>query len=624
MSELGLIQVDSKPAQGLTYIIGPKVLVATSDPVALPLRPEVSVMSDGAVPKVARSLPGLPPRLRRRVTLTFAAVILVTCAVAAALLLTNAQHEREHIRGDTLGTAIALSFGFDQEVAAGNALLKGLSSSPALKAGDAKGFYDQLKTTPIPDGSWLILQDLEGQVANTLQPFGARLPRHRDFPTYPDALNRVRERGWTVSGRVASLVKPGTTVIALSLRIDHDDGTMKGFITTALSQDRLGVILGGQGTPEGSTRGLYDRKLQPIVTTRGAEMSSRVPMPGALAARLATANGNETVEGVIEDFDERGVPVLVAYRSSGATNWTTMVAVPLSDVNAPVAGALRQMAGVAAFLLLAGGLATLFTARQVEQPLRSLSDQVTGANRKVRELSGQLLALQEEERQRIARELHDSTAQHLVAAHLGLSGLEADRQSPAGRKILAEVEGLLTEALKELRIFTYLLHPPNLAQDGLQATLRDFAEGFAGRTGLVARIRVPEEVDDLPAELQRAVLRVVQEALTNVHRHAGASLVSVNARITSGRLVARIRDNGHGITGALRPDGPIRMGVGMAGMRARLEQFGGSLRIRTGQGGTRVLAMVPVRRAVRAPLRGGRLRMPWQSVPAEADGRTLS
>jgi two-component system, NarL family, sensor kinase len=279
---------------------------------------------------------------------------------------------------------------------------------------------------------------------------------------------------------------------------------------------------------------------------------------------------------------------------------------------------------VAAFLLLAGGLATLFTARQVEQPLRSLSDQVTGANRKVRELSGQLLALQEEERQRIARELHDSTAQHLVAAHLGLSGLEADRQSPAGRKILAEVEGLLTEALKELRIFTYLLHPPNLAQDGLQATLRDFAEGFAGRTGLVARIRVPEEVDDLPAELQRAVLRVVQEALTNVHRHAGASLVSVNARITSGRLVARIRDNGHGITGALRPDGPIRMGVGMAGMRARLEQFGGSLRIRTGQGGTRVLAMVPVRRAVRAPLRGGRLRMPWQSVPAEADGRTLS
>jgi signal transduction histidine kinase len=236
-----------------------------------------------------------------------------------------------------------------------------------------------------------------------------------------------------------------------------------------------------------------------------------------------------------------------------------------------------------------------------------------------------LLTLQEEERQRIARELHDSTAQHLVAANLGLLGLEAEvRESPAGRKTLAEVERLLTEALRELRIFTYLLHPPNLAKDGLQATLRDFAEGFAGRTGLVARIRVPEEIDELPPELQRAVLRVVQEALTNVHRHADASHVSVVARIMSGRLIVRIRDNGHGMTGAVRPDGAIRMGVGMAGMRARLEQFGGSLRIRTSRGGTSILAMVPISGPGRARRRAGRLRMPWQSAHVEADGRTLS
>jgi signal transduction histidine kinase len=581
-------------------------------------------MNDGTVPMVARSLPGLPSRLRGRVVLAFAAVILVTCVVAAALLLTNALHERQHIRERVLEMAAALSFGFDQEVAAGNALLKGLSSSPALKSGDAKGFYDQLKTTPIPDGSWLILQDLEGQVANTLRPFGAALPRHRDFPTYPEAINRVRERGWTVSGRMASLAKPGTTIIALSLRINHDDGTMKGFITTVLAQDRLAAILGGQDAPVASTRGLYDRKLQPIVTTRGAETSSRIPMPSALAARLA-ANGGETVEGLIEDVDERGVPVLVAYRSSGATNWTTMVAVPLSDVNVPVAGVLRQMAGMAAFLVLAGGLAALFTARQVEQPLRTLSDQVTGATNRVNELSGQLLALQEEERQRIARELHDSTTQHLVAANLGLSALEPEvRHSPVGQEVLAEVETQLTEALRELRIFTYLLHPPNLEKDGLQATLRDFAEGFAGRTGLVARIRIPEEVDDLPPDLQRAILRVVQEALTNVHRHAGASHVSVDARIMSGRLVVRIRDNGNGMSAPARPDGPIRFGVGIAGMRARLEQFGGDLRIRTGGGGTVVVARVPVSGG-RPPLPGaGTLRMSWRSGPTGVDTEVLT
>ena len=189
---------------------------------------------------------------------------------------------------------------------------------------------------------------------------------------------------------------------------------------------------------------------------------------------------------------------------------------------------------------------------------------------------------------------------------------------------MAEVEGLLTEALRELRIFTYLLHPPNLAKDGLQATLRDFAEGFAGRTGLVARIRIPEEVDDLPPDLQRAILRVVQEALTNVHRHADASHVSVKARIMSGRLVVRIRDNGHGMAGPARPDGPIRLGVGIAGMRARLEQFGGSLRIRTGRGGTSVVAMVPVPGAGRASPRAGRLRMPWLSGRAKADGEAPS
>ncbi|MPR10519.1 histidine kinase [Microvirga tunisiensis] len=578
-------------------------------------------MSDGAVPKVARSLPGLPPRLRRRVALTFAAVILVTCVVAAALMLTNAWNERRVIREHALGTATALSFGFDQEVAAGNALLRGLSSSPALKSGDAKGFYDQLKATPIPDGSWLILSDLDGQLANTLRPFRAPLPRHRDFPT--DALNRVRERGWTVSGRMASLVKPGTTVIALSLRINHDDGTMKGYLTTILSQDRLGTILGGQAVPEGTTRGLYDRSLQPIVTTRGGETSSRIPVPNALVARLA-GNGS-AAEGLIVDTDERGVPVLVAYRSSGATNWTTVVAVPLSLVNAPVMGVLRQMAGMAAFLVLAGGLAALFTARQVEQPLRTLSDQVTGAKKQVSELSSQLLALQEEERQRIARELHDSTAQHLVAANLGLAGLEAEvRESPAGRKTLAEVGELLAEALRELRVFTYLLHPPNLAQDGLQATPRDFAEGFAGRMGLVARIRIPEEVDALSPELQRAILRVVQEALTNVHRHADASHVSVDARISSGRLIVRIRDNGHGMPGAARPDGPIRLGVGVAGMRARLEQFGGGLRIRTGRGGTCIVAMAPIRGADRTSPRAGPLRMPWQSGRAKADDEASS
>jgi two-component system, NarL family, sensor kinase len=581
-------------------------------------------MSNGTIPVVARSLTGMPPRLRRQIALIFMATIVAACVVAAALLLSRAAEERHAIEHRALEAAKALSFGFDQEVAAVNYLLKGLSKSPALLSGDVKAFYDQLKATPVPEGSWLVLSDLERQVANTLRPFGAPLPRHVDFPNYREALERIRDRRWAVSGRMLAPLK-GSIVVALSLRLDDADGRMSGHITTILAEARLGTILDDQTLPAGWVKGLYDRKLQPIVAERDGHKGSDLPVTAALATRLADAGPDSTITGAVEAMDDRGIPVLVTFRRSGATNWTSVVTVPLADLNAPVTAALWRMAGPASLLLLAGGIAAWFTARQVEQPLRTLSDQVTGAKKQVSELSSQLLALQEEERQRIARELHDSTAQHLVAANLGLAGLERTVvTTPASRSAFAEIESLLTEALRELRIFTYLLHPPNLAHDGLQATLRDFAEGFAGRTGLVARIRIPEEVDDLPPDLQRAILRVVQEALTNVHRHAGASRVSVIARIMSKRLIVRISDNGHGMVGSARPDGPIRFGVGVAGMRARLEQFGGTLRIRTGRGGTSILAMVPVRRTGRALPPAGRLRMPWQSARAEADGGTLS
>jgi signal transduction histidine kinase len=556
--------------------------------------------------------------------ITFAAIVLVACLVAAGLLLSRAANERQAIERHATTAAVALSFGFDQEVAAVNYLVKGLSRSPALLSGDTTAFYDQLKTTPVPEGSWLILNDMERQVINTLRPLGSPLPRHADFANFQEQIDRIRDRRWSVSGRMLGLVR-GAVVVALSLRLDDPDGRMRGYLTTILSDARLAAILGSQEVPTGWTKGVYDRKLQSIVTERDGRTGTDIPAPAALATRLADAGPDSMIEGTVEAVDEQGIPVLVAFRRSGATNWTAAVMVPLAAVNAPVRSVLWQMAGPVALLLLAGGVAVLFTARQVEQPLHALSDLATRATMRVNELSEQLLVLQEEERQRIARELHDSTAQHLVAANLGLAGLEGVvAQTPAARKAFAEIEGQLGEALRELRIFTYLLHPPNLATDGLQATLWDFAEGFAYRTGLIARIRIPDEVDAIAPDLQRTVLRVVQEALTNVHRHAGASHVSVDARIMVGRLVVRIRDNGRGMTGSTRSDGAIRLGVGIAGMRARLEQFGGDLRIRSGPGGTSVVAVVPVSLAGRALTQARRLLDPMLSGSARADGEASS
>jgi two-component system, NarL family, sensor kinase len=551
-------------------------------------------MTRGVAQTITEPHRGLLPRLRGRMILTFTVVIVAACTVAAVLLFVSAWKEKQAIESQAIAAAVGLSFDFDQEVAAVNYLLKGLSKSPALLSGDTRTFYDQLKATPVPEGSWLILNDLEKQMINTLRPFGSLLPRHTDFANAQDQLDRIRDRRWSVSGRMLGLVK-GDVVVALSLRLDGPDGEMSGHITTILSDKRLATILANQEVPAGWTKGVYDRKLHPIVTARDDRKRSDIPPPSAVVASLADAGPESTIQGTTKAVDEQGTPVFVAFRRSGATNWTTAVMVPLAVVNAPIRDVLWHLAGPAVLLLLAGGVAAIFTARRVEQPLHALYDLAAHATTRVNELSEQLLALQEEERQRIARELHDSTAQHLVAAHLGLAGLErVVEATPESRKAFSDVERLLAETLRELRIFTYLLHPPNLAKDGLQATLRDFAEGFAGRVGLVARTRIPEEIDELPPDLQRAILRVVQEALTNVHRHAGASHVSIIARFRSGQLVVRIRDNGRGMTGSVRPGEPIRFGVGIAGMRARLEQFGGALRIRTGPGGTSVVAVVPV------------------------------
>jgi two-component system, NarL family, sensor kinase len=175
--------------------------------------------------------------------------------------------------------------------------------------------------------------------------------------------------------------------------------------------------------------------------------------------------------------------------------------------------------------------------------------------------------------------------------------LRAD--APAGAKtldILDEIEGSLQEAAKELRAFTYLLHPPDLQREGLSATLGRYLEGFGTRTGLKITLKSSRSVDQLSLPLQQTLLRIVQEALTNVYRHASATCVSVNFRCVGKRLRLIIRDDGQGIEGTPgRQNGKaFRFGIGIPAMIARMEQFGGNLDIHSGPSGTAVHATVPV------------------------------
>ena len=216
-----------------------------------------------------------------------------------------------------------------------------------------------------------------------------------------------------------------------------------------------------------------------------------------------------------------------------------------------------------------------------------------------KELSDRLVNLQEEERQRIAQDLHDSTAQHLVAANLNLMNLRA-KVSLGSDEVNRwnEVEASMAEALKELRTFCYLMHPLGLDTDGLCSTLRRYIDGYANRSMLSAKLRSNPNVDTLPLHMQRSLFRIVQEALANVYRHACASHVSVDLRWIADRVHVIVTDNGRGADGE-QEEPSFRPGVGIYGIRARARQLGGDLKIRTGSHGTRIHVVALIERTRR-------------------------
>jgi PAS domain S-box-containing protein len=207
------------------------------------------------------------------------------------------------------------------------------------------------------------------------------------------------------------------------------------------------------------------------------------------------------------------------------------------------------------------------------------------------ELSERLINVQEEERQRISQELHDSTTQHLVAAGLHVATLRPKSGlTPDDIRRWDETEACLEEAQKEIRTFSYLMHPPALEADKLVAGMEQFVSGFSERTGIQVQMRLDTRLNELPFQMQRTVLRITQEALGNVHRHAGDCRARVDGRIMADKVHLIIADNGRG----LGTKNDANVGRGIRGMQDRTTRWQGQMRIRSGSKGTRVHAMWPV------------------------------
>jgi signal transduction histidine kinase len=207
----------------------------------------------------------------------------------------------------------------------------------------------------------------------------------------------------------------------------------------------------------------------------------------------------------------------------------------------------------------------------------------------------QLLSAQERERQRIAVELHDSTSQHLAVLGLGVTRLrQLVGKGHQTREVLDDMSKSLQEAVKEVRVLSYLMKPPGLERDGLQATLEAFVRGFGARSGLRIALRTDGPINDVGQDVSHAVYRVVQEAVSNVYHHAEARSVDIEVVRRSTRLRVRIADDGRGMPRPVRGEGDqVLLGVGIPGMRARIVQLGGRLNIRSDASGTVVSAVTP-------------------------------
>ncbi|MGB9198289.1 MAG: response regulator [Terriglobales bacterium] len=220
--------------------------------------------------------------------------------------------------------------------------------------------------------------------------------------------------------------------------------------------------------------------------------------------------------------------------------------------------------------------------------------QLETLNRELRRLSTRLMTAQDEERRRFARDLHDGLGQELAAAKIMLDGLLQPSASPDREKVICDASEIVDGAIQQVRSMSHLLHPPLLDEGGLFSALRWFLEGMTERTGIQTSLDLqPTEFPRLAPNLETALFRIVQEALTNVFRHSEARTARVTLVQKESSLLLTVRDDGKGIgeqTAQLRPGS---IGVGIGGMRERARELGGELRMINSHPGTIVEILIP-------------------------------
>ena len=239
----------------------------------------------------------------------------------------------------------------------------------------------------------------------------------------------------------------------------------------------------------------------------------------------------------------------------------------------------------------------------LERTVQQRTAELSTANDSLRELSGHLQQLRDEERRQIARELHDSVGQMLAALSMNLAKVrcQSNRLDPAAAMALSENAGIIEQINKEIRTISHLLHPPLLDVAGLASAVRWYVDGFSERSKIRVDMKIPSEFRRLSDQMEITIFRLVQECLTNIHRHSGSQTAIVAIREEDHSVVVEIKDAGRGIPlDKQREIRSERTGVGFRGMRERLRQLGGELDIHSDGRGTLVRAKLPLQPASRS------------------------
>jgi PAS domain S-box-containing protein len=251
-----------------------------------------------------------------------------------------------------------------------------------------------------------------------------------------------------------------------------------------------------------------------------------------------------------------------------------------------------------------GTCSDIHDSKLLEQSIRDnaieLEKMVDRRTDELRRLSVRLMTMQDQERRRIARDLHDGLGQELAVAKMVLDKMYLEKPAQPQDQTWIQASAIIDRAIQEVRTMSHLLHPPLLDEVGLQSALAWYVEGLGKRSGIETTLEVlPTDFPRLASAVETAVFRIVQEALTNVFRHSGARKVSITLAQKDDLIVVSVLDDGKGIDKRIEELRPENVGVGIGGMKQRAKEFGGQLRLTNADPGTLLELMIPCSTALR-------------------------